>query len=143
MNSIKLSEIVKNIDAVCDNAGDVIISDVSTDTRTIKRGDLFIALVGEKFDGHNYIDTAVQNGAVAVVCSKPVKTTVPVVTVPIVSVGVAPVSPVAPVGPVGPVGPVCPIIMGNGPGNIGHSLLSLFGRFIHPCRILFSFHNNI
>ena len=82
MNKLKLTDIEKNIDAVCENAGDIVISDVSTDTRTIKNGDLFIALVGEKFDGHNYVDTAVQNGAVAVVCSKPVETSVPVVMVP-------------------------------------------------------------
>ncbi|MBR3149774.1 MAG: UDP-N-acetylmuramoyl-tripeptide--D-alanyl-D-alanine ligase [Eubacterium sp.] len=82
MNTLKLSEIVKNIDAACDFSGDIVIQDVNTDTRTTKKGDLFIALVGEKFDGHDYVNKAVESGAVAVVCSKPVDTTVPVVIVP-------------------------------------------------------------
>jgi UDP-N-acetylmuramoyl-tripeptide--D-alanyl-D-alanine ligase len=44
-------------------------SGVSTDTRTIKRGNLFIALKGEKFDGHDFILRAVENGAAGVVVS--------------------------------------------------------------------------
>ena len=82
MNKLTLTEIVKNIDATCDFAGEVEILDVNTDTRTTKAGDLFIALVGEKFDGHDYVNKAVESGAVAVVCSKPVDTTVPVIMVP-------------------------------------------------------------
>ncbi|MBE6720817.1 MAG: UDP-N-acetylmuramoyl-tripeptide--D-alanyl-D-alanine ligase [Ruminococcaceae bacterium] len=82
MNKLTLSEIVKNIDCTCDFDGDVEILDVNTDTRTTKSGDLFIALVGEKFDGHDYVGKAVESGAVAVVCSKPVQTSVPVITVP-------------------------------------------------------------
>ncbi len=44
-------------------------SGVSTDTRTIKRGNLFVALKGEKFDGHDFILRAVENGAAGVVIS--------------------------------------------------------------------------
>lgn len=43
---------------------------ISTDTRTIQPGSLFIALSGEKFDGHDYIETAVKNGAVGVISSR-------------------------------------------------------------------------
>lgn len=45
---------------------------VSTDSRTIRNGELFIALVGEKFDGHKFIDAAIQKGASAIVveCSR-------------------------------------------------------------------------
>ncbi|QUH26773.1 UDP-N-acetylmuramoyl-tripeptide--D-alanyl-D-alanine ligase [Serpentinicella alkaliphila] len=39
---------------------------VSTDSRTTKNGDLFIPLIGENFDGHNYIETAIEKGASAV-----------------------------------------------------------------------------
>ena len=35
-------------------------SGVSTDTRTLKPGNLFIALCGERFDGHNFIAQAVE-----------------------------------------------------------------------------------
>ncbi len=43
---------------------------VSTDSRTTSVGDLFVALKGESFDGHDYIAQAVQKGAVAVLCEK-------------------------------------------------------------------------
>ena len=36
---------------------------ISTDTRTIKTGDLFIALTGERFDGHAFISAAAEKGA--------------------------------------------------------------------------------
>ena len=42
---------------------------VSTDTRTIKKGELFIALTGENFDGHTFIKKAFQKGAIASVVS--------------------------------------------------------------------------
>lgn len=45
---------------------DVTINGISTDTRTIKGGMLFIPLKGESFDGHNFIKTAADNGAAAV-----------------------------------------------------------------------------
>ena len=42
-------------------------SGVSTDTRTLKPGDLFVALQGENFDGHNFIPQAIKQGAIAVI----------------------------------------------------------------------------
>ena len=81
MKPLKLTDIIKNINAICDYCGDMMISGVSTDTRTIQKGDLFIALVGEKFDGHNYISVAEENGAAAVICSREVETSLPVLLV--------------------------------------------------------------
>lgn len=43
------------------------ISEVSTDSRTLKQGSLFVPLVGEKFDGHDYVDKAVRGSGVAAV----------------------------------------------------------------------------
>ena len=48
------------------------VTQVSTDSRTLKKGDLFVALVGEKFDGHNFLQGVCQQGAVGAVVSKPV-----------------------------------------------------------------------
>ncbi len=45
----------------------VNVSGVSTDTRTIKEGDVFFALRGDRFNGGDYTATAVENGACAVV----------------------------------------------------------------------------
>lgn len=42
---------------------------ISTDSRTLKAGALYIAIKGENFDGHKYIKQAIQQGAVAVLMS--------------------------------------------------------------------------
>lgn len=39
------------------------ISGISTDTRTITKGDLFIAIKGKNFDGHNFVAEALKKGA--------------------------------------------------------------------------------
>jgi len=44
----------------------------SIDSRKIKSGEVFIALKGEQFDGHDYIAQAVANGAVAIIADKSV-----------------------------------------------------------------------
>ena len=49
-----------------------VITQVSTDSRTLKKGDLFVALVGEKFDGHNFLQGVCRQGAVGAVVSKPI-----------------------------------------------------------------------
>ncbi|MCD6161651.1 MAG: UDP-N-acetylmuramoyl-tripeptide--D-alanyl-D-alanine ligase [candidate division Zixibacteria bacterium] len=43
---------------------------VSIDSRTTKKDDLFFAIKGERFDGHDYIQQAIANGASGVVVSK-------------------------------------------------------------------------
>lgn len=43
---------------------------VSTDSRTLKRGDIFFALKGEKFDGHRYLDDVLKKGASLCVLSQ-------------------------------------------------------------------------
>lgn len=40
---------------------------ISTDTRTIQAGDLFLALEGERFDGHQFVDQAMAAGAIAAI----------------------------------------------------------------------------
>ncbi len=49
---------------------DIEVSGVSTDTRTIKPGDLFFALIGENFDGHKFVKDAFAKGAVAAVVNQ-------------------------------------------------------------------------
>lgn len=50
---------------------------IATDTRTIKAGDIFLALSGDNFDGHDYINAAASSGAVAAIVERPVSTTIP------------------------------------------------------------------
>jgi len=49
---------------------DVLLTGVSTDSRTVKRGDLFVALSGKNFDGHKFVDRAKEKGAVAAMVSQ-------------------------------------------------------------------------
>jgi len=53
--------------------GALSINNVSIDSRTIRVGALFIAIKGHNFDGHDFIDEAVQQGAKAVIVSKSIK----------------------------------------------------------------------
>ena len=55
----------------------VTFTSVSTDTRTIQPGDLFVALLGPNFDGHNYIKKAKEKAAVAAIVSKDVQVDLP------------------------------------------------------------------
>jgi len=53
--------------------GDVLVSSVSTDTRTLSPGDLFFALKGERFDGQEYVRQAEAMGAGGAVVSSDMK----------------------------------------------------------------------
>jgi UDP-N-acetylmuramoyl-tripeptide--D-alanyl-D-alanine ligase len=50
--------------------GAVELSGITTDTRKIAKGNLFVALIGERFDGHDYLRDAVRDGASALVVSR-------------------------------------------------------------------------
>ena len=52
------------------------IPHITTDTRKIAAGDLFVALRGENFDGANFAAEALQKGAAAVLVSTPLSTSV-------------------------------------------------------------------
>lgn len=49
--------------------GEAPLGRISTDTRTLATGDVFVALVGEQFDGHSFCTQAVESGAAALVVS--------------------------------------------------------------------------
>ena len=46
------------------------ITGISIDTRSIEQNDLFIAIKGENFDGHDFIEKAIQKGASGVIVSR-------------------------------------------------------------------------
>ncbi len=50
-----------------DSVPDINVKNLHYDSRTVQPEDVFIALVGTNTDGHNYIEHAVANGAVAVI----------------------------------------------------------------------------
>ena len=59
---------VKDILRICDGKlifgdNETVCEDFSKDTRTIKKGDVYIGIKGEKFDGNLFYEDAFQNGA--------------------------------------------------------------------------------
>ncbi|MBQ6932350.1 MAG: UDP-N-acetylmuramoyl-tripeptide--D-alanyl-D-alanine ligase [Clostridia bacterium] len=72
MIPLRLKEIAAALGTACREDAEIL--SICTDSRKITRGCLFIALVGERFDGHSFVASALQQGAVAAVCSKPVET---------------------------------------------------------------------
>ncbi len=64
---MELAKLLQGIDN-CKAKGDttIDIKQITSDSRKVKPGSLFIAIKGYDFDGHDYIETAVEAGAVAV-----------------------------------------------------------------------------
>ncbi|MEJ2523365.1 MAG: Mur ligase family protein [Gammaproteobacteria bacterium] len=60
---------------------DARFSGVSTDTRSLSPGQLFVALSGPRFDGHDFVAAAAERGAVAAVVERPLDTGVPTLRV--------------------------------------------------------------
>jgi UDP-N-acetylmuramoyl-tripeptide--D-alanyl-D-alanine ligase len=59
------------------------LAGITTDSRAVGPGQVFVALIGEKFDGHDYVGGAVEKGAAAVVVSRDVgDVSIPVYKVP-------------------------------------------------------------
>ncbi len=48
----------------------VAVEKVSTDSRTVKRGELFVALRGENFDGHKFVEGAARAGAAGAIVDR-------------------------------------------------------------------------
>ena len=54
------------------------VTGMTWDSRSVTPGDLYVAFVGERADGHDFVDAAVDAGAAAVLASKPVDAAIPV-----------------------------------------------------------------
>lgn len=66
---MKLSLIAKHIQALM-HGKDSEFTKVTIDSRKIMKGDCFVAIKGEKFDGHDFIAQAIEKGATAIVASR-------------------------------------------------------------------------
>ena len=71
---IKLNELYK-----CNY--DVFITGISVNSKTIKKGDIFVCIKGNTCDRHDFIDEAIKNGASALVVAHEVKSSVPYIIV--------------------------------------------------------------
>ena len=61
---------------------DAVVHGVFTDTRKPQTGGLFVALVGENFDAHDFVGAAKQGGATAALVARPVEIDLPQILVP-------------------------------------------------------------
>ena len=64
MPGFSMEEILRATGAAVSGDGDALFSDVTTDTRTIEKGALFIALKGERFNGEDFLQKAQEAGVV-------------------------------------------------------------------------------
>ena len=80
METMQLRQIAAAVGAECGE--DRPITDVVTDTAQVTPGSLFVALKGERFDGHDFIPKAAEAGAAAVLSEKPLDAGIPVLEVP-------------------------------------------------------------
>ena len=70
MEKLTLSQIASAVGGCCQSGKEVLA--VCTDTRKIEPGSLFIAIKGERFDGHDFIAQAFEKGAVGAIADHPV-----------------------------------------------------------------------
>ncbi len=71
MINLSLGQIADVLEAECPaGMAERVVGGVSTDSRQVKTGDLFFAIPGEKFDGHDFVAKALLAGAVAAVVEK-------------------------------------------------------------------------
>jgi UDP-N-acetylmuramoyl-tripeptide--D-alanyl-D-alanine ligase len=78
LHQVSLAQIAQIISAKafhCDL--ERLVSGVTTDSRNVHSGNLFVALQGENFDGHNFAMGAINSGAIACVCSHPPSENIP------------------------------------------------------------------
>jgi len=53
------------------NGADVVVTGISIDSRAVQPGDVFVAIRGDNFDGHEFLTMAKEKGAVAAVVAQP------------------------------------------------------------------------
>jgi UDP-N-acetylmuramoyl-tripeptide--D-alanyl-D-alanine ligase len=65
-----VAEILAATHGQAGNLGEQAIESISIDSRELGSNALFVAIKGDRFDGHNFVDTALANGAVAALVSR-------------------------------------------------------------------------
>lgn len=83
MKPITLEAIAKAVNGKISDEkyNNIIIENITTDTRKIAEGDLFIPLKGENFDGHNFIQQAFESGALCCLSAENIETYKPCIYV--------------------------------------------------------------
>ena len=75
----KISEFIKP--SLILNSADIEVKGISYNSKDTKEGDIFVCMVGEHTDGHNYAQMAVEKGACAVISQQELDLNVPILLV--------------------------------------------------------------
>ena len=67
---LNLQETAQALNAKLQGNPELVFTRVTTDSRDIRAGDLFVALKGERFDAHDFVAQAFAQGAVAVMVER-------------------------------------------------------------------------
>ncbi|MBT2654269.1 UDP-N-acetylmuramoyl-L-alanyl-D-glutamate--2,6-diaminopimelate ligase [Bacillus sp. ISL-18] len=79
---MKLQKLLENLHAIFPyNGENPEITSIENDNRKVQKGSLFICIKGYTVDGHDFAESAVKNGAAAVLAERPLELDVPVVLV--------------------------------------------------------------
>ena len=65
-----LNELIKVINGISNIDSEEVIKEIKTDTRKINKGDIFIALKGKNYNGEDFIEEAIEKGAIACIVEK-------------------------------------------------------------------------
>src|SRR5699024_5411715 len=83
-----LTDLAGYCDGTVHGDGDTVVTaPADADSRSVAPGGLFVAVVGERLDGHDFTGAAFEAGAAAVLCSRPVQEPCIVVPDPITALG--------------------------------------------------------
>ncbi len=59
-----------NLHGVSGNLSETFVKGINTDSRTVGTNEIFVALKGEKFDGHCFVENAINQGAIALIVNQ-------------------------------------------------------------------------
>ncbi|MDX1443165.1 MAG: UDP-N-acetylmuramoyl-tripeptide--D-alanyl-D-alanine ligase [Gammaproteobacteria bacterium] len=82
MTVLDLSFISLHVNGAELRGDNVALTGVTQDTRNLKPGELYVAISGARFDGHDFVSAAEEAGAAAVLVEREVETSLPQVIVP-------------------------------------------------------------
>lgn len=81
MKAFTLTQAAEGCGGILKNPTEGIITQVTIDSRQVEPGSLYIAIMGERFDGHDFIEDCYQKGAACVVSHKELDTQKPYILV--------------------------------------------------------------
>ena len=70
MEPVKINDLVRAVNGRAASFGERTFQDVSTDSRTVREGEVFFAIAGERLNGHAYVSSALERGAAAAVVAE-------------------------------------------------------------------------